>query len=292
MAHYIYYSYADLPHNILLVCSSTTLCPAATKHPFFEIEIEATHDKHTMPAKSAFVLKDSPEDVKTSNPNVTPKGRTYNGDIAKTKRGATKINEILLGTKLACIAITDDKRDTLKEVSKLNPWHEVAVTTITGSKEEAHKPLSSILDRHFGLKLDHHIDISKRAGGYRTVDTQGYIAHNDEIIVVSFRCTTSAFDWMTNLDISSSEWGKWYFTSFAAACVMHAQNYHLNFLCCTSILNALSLKIQNWKRILPRDIVGIAAVLMEGLVTGLVEGKESPGFILDFTTIYYRSYPY
>ena len=194
----------------------------ATKHQFFEIEIEATHDKHTMPTKSAFVLKDSPQDVKASNPNVTPKGRTYNGEIAKTKRGATKIDEILLGTKLACIAITDDKEDTLKTVSKLNPWHEVAVTTITGSKEEAHKPLSSILDRHFGLKLDHHIDISKRAGGFRTVDTQGYIAHDDEIIVVSFRCTTSAFDWMTNLDISSSEWGKWDFISFAAAAFCYA----------------------------------------------------------------------
>jgi predicted lipase len=32
------------------------------------------------------------------------------------------------------------------------------------------------------------------------------VAHNDEIVVVSFRCTTSAMDWMTNFAATSSEW--------------------------------------------------------------------------------------
>ncbi|KAL7530481.1 hypothetical protein ACHAXR_004708 [Thalassiosira sp. AJA248-18] len=159
-----------------------------------------------MPTKSEFILKDSPQDVIAAFPDVIPKGRSYDGEIAKKKAGAARINEILLGTKLACIAITDDKEGTLAKVSKLNPWHEVALTTITGSLEEAHKPLTHILDKHFGLKLDHQIDISKMAGGMHSVDTQGYIAHNDDIIVVSFRCTTSAFDWMSNLSIVSSEW--------------------------------------------------------------------------------------
>lgn len=158
-----------------------------------------------MPKKSEFVLKDSPPEVIAASPGVTPKGRAYDGSIAKKKPGAAKIDEILLGTKLACIAVTDDDEDRLKNVSKLNPWHEVALTTITGSLEEAHKPLTHILDKHFGLTLDHHIDISKLAG-IHFVDTQGYIAHNDDIIVVAFRCTTSAFDWMTNLSIASSEW--------------------------------------------------------------------------------------
>ena len=112
-----------------------------------------------MPTKSDFVLKDSSQEVKAAHPEVIPKGRTYDGEIAKSKRGAVKVEEILLGTKLACVAITDDKADTLKNVSKLNPWHAKAVTSITGSEEEAHKPLSVILERHFGLKLDHHIDI-------------------------------------------------------------------------------------------------------------------------------------
>ena len=34
----------------------------------------------------------------------------------------------------------------------------------------------------------------------------GYIAHNDELIVVSFRCTTSLFDWLTNLNSTTSAW--------------------------------------------------------------------------------------
>ena len=159
-----------------------------------------------MPRKSEFVLKDSPPEVIAANPSVTPRGRSYDGRIAKKKAGAAKIDEILLGTKLGCIAVTDDKDNTLKEVAKMNPWHEVALTTITGSVEEAHKPLTHILDKHFGLKLDHHLDITKMAGRIHSVDVQGYIAHNDDSIVVSFRCTTSAHDWMTNLAIASSEW--------------------------------------------------------------------------------------
>ena len=157
----------------------------------------------TMPKKSEFVLKDSPPEVIAASPGIIPKGRTYDGKIAKQKPGAAKIDEILLGTKLACIAVTDDDEDRLKNVSKLNPWHEVALTTITGSSEEAHKPLTHILDEHFGLKLDHHINISKVTGYMNFVDTQGYIAHNDDTIVVSFRCTTSGFDWLTNFSIAS-----------------------------------------------------------------------------------------
>jgi hypothetical protein len=43
------------------------------------------------------------------------------------------------------------------------------------------------------------------SGGH-FLDTQGFIAHNDKIIVLSYRCTTSAFDWLTNLNTTSSAW--------------------------------------------------------------------------------------
>ena len=114
-----------------------------------------------MPRKSEFVLKDSPPDAIAASPNITPKGRAYDRDISMKQTGSVKIDEILLGTKLACVSITDDKQDTLANISKSNPWHEVALTTICGSVKKARRPLTHILDVHFGLKLDHHIDVTK-----------------------------------------------------------------------------------------------------------------------------------
>ena len=158
---------------------------------------------NNMPKKEEFVLKDcDPEFIKAAG--VQPRGREYDASCAK-KPGAVRIDEVLLGTKLACIAITDDHEGTLAKVGKMNPWHIEALKMITGSEEEAHKPLTHILDKYFNLKCDKILDLSGWSGGH-PIDTQGYIAHNDEMIVVAFRCTTSALDWMTNLATTSSEW--------------------------------------------------------------------------------------
>ncbi|KAL7551175.1 hypothetical protein ACHAWF_014367 [Thalassiosira exigua] len=156
-----------------------------------------------MPKKSEFILKDSPPEL-IEAAGVEPKGRAY-AESQASKPGAARVGELLLGTKLACIAITDDEEDTLKKVGKANPWHIEALEMITGSEEEAHKPLTHILDAHFGLQCDEILNISGFSGGH-PIDTQGYIAHNDEIVVVAFRCTTSATDWMTNLATASSAW--------------------------------------------------------------------------------------
>ena len=117
------------------------------------------------------------------------------------------INDVLRGTKFASLSITDDKKDTLKKVGKKSPWHISALTLIAGSEEEAHKPLTYLLDKYMdGLQLDCHIDRSGLTPGGHFLDTQGYIAHNDDIIVLAYRCTTSIFDWMTNFSTSSSDW--------------------------------------------------------------------------------------
>ena len=155
-----------------------------------------------MPKKDEFILKDSPDYVIKAS-GVQPRGRQYSAEYAK-QPGAARIEDILLGTKLACVAITDDKENTLTKVGKLNPWHVEALKMITGSEEEAHKPLSHILKTHFNLEVDTILDLSGFAGGH-AIDTQGYIAHNDEMIVVSFRCTTTALDWYTNFTAGSSE---------------------------------------------------------------------------------------
>jgi len=43
---------------------------------------------------------------------------------------------------MAALAITDDKPNTLKKMSKAMPWHSQALSMIVGSKEEALKALS------------------------------------------------------------------------------------------------------------------------------------------------------
>jgi hypothetical protein len=116
------------------------------------------------------------------------------------------IDDITQGMIYAALAVTDDKRKTLKRVGKANPWHVEALTMITGSSEQAHKPLTNILQEDCGLKLDAMIDVSGITKGGHFLDTQGYIAHNSESIVLSYRCTTSAFDWLTNLNATTSAW--------------------------------------------------------------------------------------
>lgn len=103
------------------------------------------------------------------------------------------VDDVILGMKYAALAITDDKEGTLKNIGKLNPWQVQALKIITGSEEEAHKPLTYLLKQHVNLECDTIIDISGLTKGGHVLDTQGYIAHNDEVIVLSFRCTTSIF---------------------------------------------------------------------------------------------------
>lgn len=154
--------------------------------------------------KKTFVLKDSPPEV-VAAAGTEPKGRYYSKESSE-QPGAIHIDDIVLGMKYASLAITDDKEGTLEKVGKANPWHIQALKIITGSKEEAHKPLSTILSKHMNLTCDEIIDVNGVTPGGHPLDTQGYIAHNDEVIVLAFRCTTSAKDWLTNINTTSSEW--------------------------------------------------------------------------------------
>ena len=166
---------------------------------------ERTESTGRVSSKHAFLLKDSPQDL-IDAASTKPQGRSYSKEIAETHPGSIRIEEVVQGMKYAALAITDDKEDTLRKVGKSNPWHIDALKIITGSEEEAHKPLTHILSTHMDLAVDTIIDVSGVTPGGHPLDTQGYIAHNDEVIVLAFRCTTSFKDWMTNLNTTSSEW--------------------------------------------------------------------------------------
>ena len=117
-----------------------------------------------------------------------------------------EVREMLHGMIMASLAVTDDRPDSLKHVAKANPWHQEALKLITGSEEDAHRPLTEILDKHFGLTLDAHIDERGVTKAGHFLDTQGYIAHNDKEIVLSYRCTTSVYDWLTNFSTTTTVW--------------------------------------------------------------------------------------
>ena len=154
---------------------------------------ERTESTGRVSSKHAFLLKDSPQDL-IDAASIKPQGRSYSKEIAETHPGSIRIEEVVQGMKYAALAITDDKEDTLRKVGKSNPWHIDALKIITGSEEEAHKPLTHILSTHTDLAVDTIIDVSGVTPGGHPLDTQGYIAHNDEVIVLAFRCTTSFKD--------------------------------------------------------------------------------------------------
>ena len=126
--------------------------------------------------------------------------------IEETLVGDETIGEICLGMIYASLAITDNKKDTLKKIGETNPWHVEALRIITGSEKEAQRPLRLILSEDMDLTLDCIIDVTGITKGGHFLDTQGYIAHNNDVIVLSYRCTTSGFDWMTNFNATTSAW--------------------------------------------------------------------------------------
>jgi len=158
-----------------------------------------------MTKQSTFYLKDiDPALIDVSG--VTPQGRKYD-KAYKDQPGAIQIEDVLLGMEYAELAITDEKSDTVAKVAKSNPWHIEALKIIcNNNEEEVYKPLSYILSKYMGLTLDKIIDINGISPGGHMLDTQGYIAHNKKSIVLSFRCTTSFKDWLTNFNTTSSQW--------------------------------------------------------------------------------------
>ena len=137
-----------------------------------------------------------------SSDSRRPQGRMYDSALGQ-KPGGLKAEEMLLGVKFAHLSCTDDSPGHL--LSPAPNTLEAVKLIVGGSEEEAKGPLSTILKDHFNLTMDCWIDESGFRQG-RPVDTQGYIASNDDTIVLSYRFTTTMTDWMTNLSMTTSEW--------------------------------------------------------------------------------------
>jgi Lipase (class 3) len=136
-----------------------------------------------------------------------PEAAIIKPSILCTRLGKGAVDEVVRGLVYASLAITDDKEKTLHNSCKKSPWNQETLKAITGSRKKAHQPLSQILDEDMNLKIDEHIDVAGSArSGQKAVDTHGYIAHNDEIIVLAYSCSTSAFDWLPTVPTASSAW--------------------------------------------------------------------------------------
>lgn len=149
-----------------------------------------------------FLPAPSPGQASTANADKKGKrqGRVYGTKYAEMP-GGIRVEEMIYGVKMAHLSCTDDSKERLQG-SGANTIK--ALEEIVG-EENFRKPLSVLLKDHFDLNLDCWIDESGMRHG-RAVDTQGFIASNEDTIVLSYRFSTTALDWITNLSMTSSEW--------------------------------------------------------------------------------------
>lgn len=151
-----------------------------------------------------FHLKTDSTTVDDDKPadDAAPKrqGRVYS--YARSQQpGGIRVEEALYGMQMAHLSCTDDSDERLQGSSANT---KEALKEVVGASD-VQKPLSELLLQHSGLKLDCWMNESGIRWG-RPVDTQGFIATNDDTIVLSYRFSTTALDWMTNLSTASSEW--------------------------------------------------------------------------------------
>eukprot|EP00931_Biecheleriopsis_adriatica_P076593 TRINITY_DN50286_c0_g1_i1.p1 TRINITY_DN50286_c0_g1~~TRINITY_DN50286_c0_g1_i1.p1 ORF type:complete len:464 (-),score=77.39 TRINITY_DN50286_c0_g1_i1:81-1433(-) len=141
----------------------------------------------------------------TLGSSLGARGRHYSATRA-AHPGGIKIEDLLLGVKLACLAYTDDQRGTVDLLAGTKK----AIEAIAGGPERARRPLTQILEG-----LGYHVDRIFSHAAYigsshvaqspaarmasAKVDTNGFIAHNDEDVVLSFRGSTGIVEWLTDL---------------------------------------------------------------------------------------------
>jgi len=114
----------------------------------------------------------------------------------------SRLDELRLGARLACLAYTDDEQGTIQACdTRVLQGTLRAIEEIAGGSQEAKKPLTALLRDQLGLTADRIF--SHRRG---EVDTQGFIAHSGSgDLVLAFRGTTNSLDRVTNADTLTTE---------------------------------------------------------------------------------------
>eukprot|EP00913_Durusdinium_trenchii_P027201 g25521.t1 len=77
----------------------------------------------------------------------------------------------------ACLAYTDDQRGTVEHLGGTKK----AIETLAGGPERARRPLTELL-QGLGYTVDRIFSHRAMLGSLRTVDTNGFIAHNDQAL--------------------------------------------------------------------------------------------------------------
>jgi len=103
-------------------------------------------------------------------------------------------NDLLLGVKLACLAYVDDEPGTIDSLAGAKQ----AIEVIAGGAEQARKPLTDLL-ADLGFTVDRIFSHVGILGDGAFNDTQGFIAHNERDVVLSYRGTVSATDALTDI---------------------------------------------------------------------------------------------
>jgi len=156
------------------------------------------------PRQSIFDLRT--EAMRTDDGKKKRKGRLFD-TLQATKNGGIRVEEMIYGMKMAQMSCIDDRPiDERPPLGSLNSAASLEKAIGGDCPEEMVKlPLSQILKERYGLTLDCWINEQGVRKG-RPIDTQAFIASNDETIVLSYRFTDSFFDWMSNFSMTSSEW--------------------------------------------------------------------------------------
>lgn len=168
-----------------------------------------TTSKEEVPIYETFRLKSdrTTPPTKAGGGEEPPKGRLYSAKYA-AKPGGLRVEEMIFGVQMAHLSCTDDAEGRMEGSS---PNTMKALQEVLSANQQNYEPgderepLSKLLEKHFQLKLDCWINESGVRKG-RAVDTQGFIASNEDTIVLSYRFSTSLLDWITNLSMTSSEW--------------------------------------------------------------------------------------
>lgn len=173
-------------------CESSTSSTVANSSRQSEITPEQIHDTDMVVrlSEGASDKKHDNNDILASSNEfvVPPLKRSY----SSLKEDETQV--IITGLALANLAsISDKKTDRAKVIEQL-----------TGSSDK--KSLSEILTSTFDMKLEASFDITDNSMSLHSVRLQGFVATNDDSVVLSYHLKKPASEWVHELDVTTLEW--------------------------------------------------------------------------------------